>query len=180
MNANSTGDPPIISRPNPLPKSITKSANVVTGRAEVDYDLTRRPTWSMQAFSTGFKPGGGNIALAPLTPYEFKPETITAYEIGAKNAFMDNKISWFAAAFYYDYKDMQYEAEDLATYQGGVDNIPSAEIYGVEGEASFLLPYNLRLDTDLTVRRKARSHRISWRWIMSRALKQSRRQQHMA
>jgi iron complex outermembrane recepter protein len=134
---------------NPL--LIHQSVNVVTGRAEVDYDLT--PAIMVYAsFSTGFKPGGGNIALAPLTtPYEFKPETITAYEIGAKNSFIDNKIRLNVSAFCYDYKDMQYEAEDLATYQGGVDNIPSAQVYGVEGEASFLLPYNLRLDTNLTV-----------------------------
>jgi iron complex outermembrane receptor protein len=127
------------------------SANAITGRAEIDWDVT--PENMMYAsFSTGFKPGGGNIASSPLTtPFQFKPETITAYEVGSKNSFMDNKIRLNVAGFYYDYNDLQFEAEDLATYQGGVDNVPSAEVYGVEGEASFLLPYNLRLDTNLTI-----------------------------
>jgi iron complex outermembrane receptor protein len=141
------------------PIRVHQSANVLTGRAEVDFDLT--PTNMLYAsFSTGFKPGGGNIAEAPqTTPFEFKPETITAYEIGAKNSFMDNKVRLNGAAFYYDYSNMQYEAEDLATFQGGVSNIPSAEVYGVEGEASFLLPYDLRLDTNLTLEKgKITSH----------------------
>jgi iron complex outermembrane receptor protein len=64
---------------------------------------------------------------------------------------MDNKIHLNAAAFYYNYKNIQYEAEDLIPFQGGVDNIPNSEVYGVEGEASILLPYNLRLDGNMTL-----------------------------
>jgi iron complex outermembrane receptor protein len=127
------------------------SANQLTGRAEINMDLTP-DNMVYASFSTGFKPGGGNISSEPLTtPLQFKPETITAYEIGSKNAFMDKTIRLNLAAFYYDYSNMQFEAEDLATYQGGVDNVPSAEVYGIEAEGSYLLPYNLRLDLNATL-----------------------------
>jgi len=136
-----------------VPIVVSSSANVLTGRAEIDYDLT--PDNMLYAsFSSGFKPGGGNIANAPLrVPFEFKPETIKAYEIGSKNSFLDKKLHLNTAAFYYDYSDLQYEAEDLASYQGGVANIPKTEIYGAEAEMSYLLPYNLRFDANANYER---------------------------
>jgi iron complex outermembrane receptor protein len=134
-----------------VPLVVSSSANVLTGKAEIDYDLTP-DNMVYASFSSGFKPGGGNISPSPLrVPFEYKPETIKSYEIGSKNSFMDKKIHFNAAAFYYDYSDLQYEAEDLATYEGGVDNIPKTEIYGVEGEFSYLLPYNLRFDLNGTI-----------------------------
>jgi iron complex outermembrane receptor protein len=136
-----------------VPLVVSSSANVLTGKAEVDYDLTP-DNMVYASFSSGFKPGGGNISDSPLrVPFEYKPETIKAYEIGSKNSFMDKKIHFNTAAFYYDYSDLQYEAEDLATYQGGVDNIPKTEIYGLEAELSYLLPYNLRFDANGTYER---------------------------
>jgi iron complex outermembrane receptor protein len=135
------------------PVYVQSSANVVTGKAEIEADITQNNLVYV-SYSTGFKPGGGNISLEPLVvPYEFKPETITSYEIGSKNAFLDNRVRLNIAAFYYDYKNLQYEAEDLAPFQGGVDNIPASQVYGVEAEASYLLPYNLRLDTSATLER---------------------------
>jgi iron complex outermembrane receptor protein len=136
---------------NPNPFRVEAESNVVTGKAEVEYDLTP-DNMVYASFTTGFKPGGGNISDAPqVVPYEFKPETIQAYEIGSKNSFMDNKIRLNTAAFYYNYSNLQYEAEDLATYQGGVANIPSVAIYGAEAELSYLLPYNLRFDANGTI-----------------------------
>ena len=54
------------------------------------------------------------------------------------------------AAFYYIDKDMQYHAEDLLNFNGGVDNLPQVDIYGVEGELTALLPYHFRLSGDFT------------------------------
>jgi iron complex outermembrane receptor protein len=136
---------------NPNPFRVEQESNVITGKFGVEYDLTK-DNLLYATFSTGFKPGGGNISDAPqVVPFEFKPESIQSYEIGSKNAFMDNKLHINAAAFYYDYTNFQYEAEDLATFQGGVDNIPKVEIYGAEAELSYLLPYNLRFDSNLTL-----------------------------
>ncbi|HEX4505483.1 MAG TPA: TonB-dependent receptor, partial [Alphaproteobacteria bacterium] len=148
---------------NPFPFRVEAESNVVTGKFSVEYDLSQ-DNMLYATFSTGFKPGGGNIADAPQTvPFEFKPETIQAYEIGSKNAFLDNKLHFNTAAFYYDYSNFQYEAEDLATFQGGVDNIPKVEIYGAEAELSYLLPYNLRFDSNLTLEKgRVTSHFLAF------------------
>ena len=133
------------------PVFVKSSVNALTGKAALEYDLAPK-NLLYASFSTGFKPGGGNISLAPaVVPFEFKPEHITAYEIGSKNAFYDDRIRLNAAAFFYRYKDMQYEAEDLIPFEGGVDNIPAVSIWGVEGEGSVLLPYDFRLDGSLTL-----------------------------
>lgn len=53
---------------------------------------------------TGFKAGG----LAPaLPPNTYKPEKLTAYEVGSKNRFFDNRLQANVEVFYWDYKDQQ-------------------------------------------------------------------------
>jgi len=130
-----------------------QTAEKITYRFAVDYDLT--PTNLLYAsYSTGFKPGGGNLTEYPITvPLQYKPETVTAYEIGSKNTFFDKHLTLNLASFYYKDRNMQFEAEDLNYYQGGVGNIPHVDIYGLESEISALLPYHLRLDLNATAER---------------------------
>jgi iron complex outermembrane receptor protein len=129
---------------------VEQTATKVTYRLAADYDLT--PVNLVYAsVSTGFKPGGGNISDAPVVvPYQFQPETITAYELGSKNSFLDKRLNANFSAFFYRDKNMQFQAEDLINFQGGVDNIPHVNVYGLEGEVAALLPYGLRLDSNFT------------------------------
>jgi iron complex outermembrane receptor protein len=136
-----------------------------TYRVALDDDLTP-VNLVYGSVSTGFKPGGGNISNCPSAappssgclytgnplgvPYQFQPETITAYEIGSKNSFLDKKLNVNLAAFLYQDKNMQFQEEDLINYQGGVNNIPHVRIDGIEGEVAAILPYNLRLDGNAT------------------------------
>jgi iron complex outermembrane receptor protein len=136
-----------------------------TWRLALDYDLTAT-NLLYGSVSTGFKPGGGNISNCPSgapvgsgcpitaypngEPYQFQPETITAYEIGSKNSLLDKKLNLNLAAFLYQDKDMQYQGDDLIPYQGGVGNIPNVRITGLEGEMAALLPWNLRVDSNAT------------------------------
>ena len=130
------------------PESLEQSADKLTYRVAADYDLTRA-NLLYASVSTGFKPGGGNISLAPaVVPYQFQPETITAYEIGSKNSFLDKRVNLNLAGYFYQDKNMQYQAEDLINYQGGVDNIPHAQVYGLEGELAALLPAGFRFDSN--------------------------------
>jgi iron complex outermembrane recepter protein len=133
------------------PISVGQTAVRFTWKGEAEYDLT--PSNLLYAsVSTGFKPGGGNISQAPaVVPFQFQPETILAYEIGLKNSFLDKHITANLAAFYYIDRNMQYQAEDLINFQGGVDNIPETQIYGFEAEFQALLPYNLHFDLNATV-----------------------------
>lgn len=130
------------------PESLEQSADKLTYRVAADYDLTRA-NLLYASVSTGFKPGGGNISLAPaVVPYQFQPETITAYEIGSKNSFLDKRVNLNLAGYFYQDKNMQYQAEDLINYQGGVDNIPHVQVYGLEGELAALLPAGFRFDSN--------------------------------
>jgi iron complex outermembrane recepter protein len=83
-------------------------------------------------------------------PAQYAPETITAFEVGSKNEFFDHTFVANVAGFYYIDKNMQYHAEDLINFDGGVDNLPKVDIYGIEGEFMALLPYHFRLSANLT------------------------------
>ncbi len=128
------------------PVSLEQTADKLTYKVEAEHDLT--PVNLVYAsVSTGFKPGGGNISLAPaVVPYQFQPETITAYEIGSKNTFLDKRLNVNLAGYLYQDRNMQFQAEDLINYEGGVDNIPRVQVYGLEGELAAILPANLRFD----------------------------------
>jgi len=136
-----------------------QTAEKITYRFAADYDLT--PNNLLYAsYSTGFKPGGGNLTEFPITvPLQYRPETVTAYEVGSKNTFFDKRLIMNFAGFYYKDRNMQFEAEDLNYYQGGVGNVPDVDIYGLEGEITALLPYHLRFDANATAERgKVASH----------------------
>lgn len=92
--------------------------------------------------ATGFKSGGFYVAAPPSN--SFRPESLTAYTIGAKNRFFGNKLQLNIEAFYWDYKDQQ------VTFVGGVrtgnglfaqgsltTNAGRSRIFGTEIEARF-------------------------------------------
>jgi iron complex outermembrane receptor protein len=130
----------------------TYSDHAPTWRLELDYDVTPQ-NMLYASFSRGYKPGGVNgVASAVVVPNSFKPETNTAFEIGSKNMFFDNKLRTNLAGFFYDYKNMQYIETDPYPFDGGVANIPSTHIWGGEAEVSYLtLRDRLRLNGNLTL-----------------------------
>jgi len=128
-----------------------RKATRFTYKAELDYRLTS-DNFLYGSVSTGFKPGGGNLSTAPaVVPLNYKPEDITAFEVGSKNKFLDNKVTTNLAGFYYVDHNLQYHAEDLINFQGGVANLPRVDVYGIEGEFSVRLPYNFHLDGNATL-----------------------------
>lgn len=55
--------------------------------------------------STGFKQGG----ISPTIPsIPFQPEYLTAFELGSKNRFFDNRLQLNGALFHYNYRNYQY------------------------------------------------------------------------
>ncbi len=100
--------------------------------------------------STGYKGGGFNPAVsasqsggtAGAVPLEFKPETITAYELGYKGTWFE-RMQLGLSAFYYDYKDMQISKIVNRT---AVNENLDAKIYGVEFETVYQVTDAFRLD----------------------------------
>ncbi|MGA2189662.1 MAG: TonB-dependent receptor [Steroidobacteraceae bacterium] len=129
---------------------LAQHSDKLTWKTGLDYQLTP-DNFLYGSISTGYKPGGGNPGTAPaVVPPNYAPETITAFEVGSKNTFLDKTLIANLAGFYYIDKNMQYHAEDLINFDGGVDNLPQVNIYGIEGEFTELLPYHFRLSANLT------------------------------
>lgn len=92
------------------------------------------------SYSQGYKAGGYNsrgTIRENVGPYD--PETVQAYEIGAKTDWFDRALRLNAAIFFNDFEDLQ----SAVTRQGAVRaenvtvNIASAETYGLELEAVY-------------------------------------------
>ena len=84
--------------------------------------------------SRGIKSGGYFSGVttndAQLDPY--KPEHLTAYEVGAKT---QGALSFNTSAFYYDYKDVQTFIRDAAVPVQFIGNVSKATTYGLDLEA---------------------------------------------
>jgi iron complex outermembrane recepter protein len=119
-----------------------KSFNNVSFKVGVDYDVTD-DVLAYASVSTGFKSGGFNGGFLSFDPVEaatqsepFNQETLTAYEVGLKSTLFDRKLRFNAAAFYYDYKDLQlYTLVNTGALPVSLlDNAANARIYGAEFE----------------------------------------------
>ncbi|BBF72026.1 TonB-dependent receptor [Sphingomonas bisphenolicum] len=93
--------------PGTLATSGKTSLDRLTWKAGFKYQATPNNLLFFTA-STGFKSGGINVLppeAASLITYA--PELITAYEIGSKNMFFNNRLQLNASLFRYDYKNYQ-------------------------------------------------------------------------
>ena len=124
----------------------------VTGRLVVEHDINES-TMLFGSFTKGFKPGGSNLTygteavVAPIVVLPiFNEEIVNAYEVGLKTDLADGRVRLNAAVFYYDYKNLQYQATDPEVFNGGVGNIPESEIFGAELEFSAFLSDSIILD----------------------------------
>ena len=115
------------------------SFNNVTYKARLEHDLTPQ-NLIYAAISTGFSPGDKALTQdftgAP-TPVILKAETLTSYEIGTKNRFLDNHLQINIAAYYNDY----------AGYQtAGINTAPPGPIRIFETITSPVKAYGVELE----------------------------------
>lgn len=83
------------------------------------------------AVTAGYKSGGYNsVSLQPA----FDEETVTSFEIGIKSSLADRKVRINAAAFNYDYDDLQVAV--LYPDRSVVENAAKARIRGLDFELS--------------------------------------------
>ncbi len=83
------------------------------------------------AVTAGYKSGGYNsISLQPA----FDEETVTSFEIGIKSSGADRKVRISAAAFDYDYDDLQVAV--LYPDRSVIENAAKARIRGLDFELS--------------------------------------------
>jgi iron complex outermembrane recepter protein len=115
------------------------SNDAPTGRAALSYTfddgLLTYASYN-RGYRSGAFNGGGYTSSSGIT--YIKPETVNAYELGAKGRFFDRALTASTALFYYDYTNQQLQD----TRPGPVAflvNAPKSRIYGAEAEASYHL-----------------------------------------
>jgi iron complex outermembrane receptor protein len=110
-------------------------------RVDANYQFTPDVMGYAQV-STGYKGGGVNPRPFFVTQERpFKPETLTAYEVGLKTQFLDRRARLNLAAFYNDYNDIQLSLSSCPAYSPAPTapclmpaNVGSAHVKGVEAE----------------------------------------------
>lgn len=118
----------------------------LTWRASLDHRFS--PELLVYAsYNRGFKSGGFNGQTPTDPPY--KPESIDAYEVGAKTDLFDRHLRIDASAFYYNYRDIQvtrYTGTNQTYYNGA-----AARVYGLDVDFEARLSRSLTLSGGMTV-----------------------------
>lgn len=122
-----------------LPEYESKGWDNFIPRVTLKYDIDDQ-TNIYATYSRGFK--SGVLSYSDFTAPATNPEKITAYEIGLKSA--SRSLTLNAAAFYYDYTDLQVLSFTGITTV--TNNAASARIYGLDFDAT------LRLTSDFSIR----------------------------
>ena len=138
------------------------SERALTGTAKVQYKFTP-DAMAYASYSRGnlvggfnlaevtlpFGPGGApNTSLGPQTNTSFPDENVDAYEIGAKTAILDRRVSLNGALFYQKYYNHQLNA--FTGTQFVEFTIPSAIAEGVELETQIAVATGIRLNGGVT------------------------------
>lgn len=119
--------------------------NEPTWRLALDYEAAD-DIHVYASYNRGIKSGGFDLLGVGTDP--FKPEFLDDYEVGFKSQFLDNRIRFNVAGFYYDYKDIQVSANPQGTIV--TLNGPSATIKGLEVDSEFLVTRALRLSAGMS------------------------------
>jgi iron complex outermembrane recepter protein len=111
-----------------------------SGKLGADFRLNEAVLLYASA-SKGFKSGGFKAAIAfnPAELDPFDPETLYAYEIGAKSTLAGGRLRLNSAVYYYDWKDFQ---AFITENRSGINvvvlsNAGDAEVTGVEAELTW-------------------------------------------
>ena len=121
----------------------SRSESVFTPIVNLQWDVS--PNTSLYAsYTEGFKAGGYDTRANVVSSFEFEEEEATAFEIGAKNLFLDGALELNIAAFMTDYDDLQVSQFD-GTLGFTVGNAPETEVSGIEIDGRWAITENTLL-----------------------------------
>jgi iron complex outermembrane receptor protein len=135
----------LITDPADANRKIDDDWDNVSGRVVLDY-MYSNDAMVYASISTGYKAGGFRLGSLQENP-SFDEETVLSYEVGYKGTINDT-LRINAAAYYYDYEDMQVLVPTLTDENLPVEevvNADKAEVLGLEIEATWLVTDNLTL-----------------------------------
>lgn len=97
------------------------------------------------AIATGTKSGGFNGVAGQGAPREFEPEDSTNYELGIKSRLLDQRLQLNATAFYTEFTDLQFIAQNPVGTGFFVSNAAAGNSQGVDLNFSAMPLPNLQL-----------------------------------
>lgn len=116
-----------------LPRSQTRRHwDAITWRVALDHKLQENML-VYASMNRGFKSGAFNAADTRQPALD--PERLDAYEIGFKSDLLDRTLRFNAAAFYYDYKNIQLQTITGTGSQSF--NAPSGRVKGLDVETTW-------------------------------------------
>ncbi len=123
-----------------------------TGKLAVDFKLSASQLL-YASVSTGFRSGGFNSGQALESFRTFKPEEVTAFEVGSKNRFMGNTLQLNLAAFNNDYTNLQEQRQVAVgnTTVSTIFNAAKARSKGLEAELEWRQSRDLTLGGSLSL-----------------------------
>jgi iron complex outermembrane receptor protein len=115
-------------------------------KVSLSYDVTPRHM-IYATYAAGFKTGGFNPAPAPGDSFGpiYGPETTKSYEVGAKTAWLDQRLIANFAVFVLDYQDKQ-EFVLTPTLSQATINVPQVDVEGFELQLGARITDHLKLD----------------------------------
>jgi len=137
--SSSASDQGVGSRDNPTLTSAENDWNNLSWRLDLEY-IANANLVAYGSVSTGYKSGGVTTRQLPDGKFDsFEPEDLTAVEVGMKSQWPNQEITLNAAAFYYDFRDLQISSTFIFDGQliTDVENSAKAEIYGLDVSGDF-------------------------------------------
>jgi iron complex outermembrane recepter protein len=107
------------------------SYSKLTWHAGADWEITRE-NLLYASVDTGFKSGGFFFSADANT---FRPETITAFSVGSKNRFLDNRLQANLELYYWKYHDQQISHLSTDSHFDTIfptENVGAATFKGIE------------------------------------------------
>jgi iron complex outermembrane recepter protein len=127
---------------------VSEDFRKTTYRLAFEYDLGPE-SLLYGSYETGFKAGGFfNSIDNPV----YQPETISAFTLGSKNRFFDNRLQLNAEAFYWTYKDQQvshFRLNSQGASEFVTENVGETKVKGVEVEARAIAWEGATLNTTI-------------------------------
>ena len=123
-----------------------------TGRLAADYKLSESQL-VFATVSTGFRSGGFNSGQALESVRVFKPEEVTAFEVGSKNRFLKNTLQLNAAIYSNSYTNLQEQRQIAigATTISTIFNAAKAKANGFELDGEWRATPQLTVGGTLTL-----------------------------
>jgi iron complex outermembrane recepter protein len=130
----------------PVGESVLLDPRVSSSNVSPEASLTYTPTDDLTLFGsykTGFKSGSFNATIFAntTTPASFDDERVKGGEVGLKGRFLDRRLKFNAAAYYYRYSDLQVGAGEIrgAVIINRTLNAAEANVYGLDLDATYAL-----------------------------------------